>query len=555
MTKMRKSTGRMLLSACIFFIIMLGMNLRVLADESQPVEADFSVTLDVTDSSILPDTSLPRTYTGGVIEVVSANGANREGILLNRYNPVTVRTLYGGKITKAELTFVNSNYIDDFNTEDDNFTKTSDGNTVTFTADTSASVETFIIKMFNHDSPSESNYITQVKVWFTSKCIIAPPTVSPAFCGETLGNVELNGGVAAVPGTFSWEIPNTTRNNPGTINCRVNYIPADSAFQEIYDKINIDIPVTFVKRDRDIDDDGLGNTRLKGYSVSLDGGIGANFYMELSEEVIANKDNAYMEFTVPNGSGTETQKVLVKDAGTVTMKVYDDTETYYCFTCHVSAKDMNSTIKAKIVNGNETGTEYTFTVKDYADCLLDSTADDCEYVPLIKALLNYGTAAQEYFGVTGNGPANASLSAKDKDLSGVTADLINPPAYTKNLPEGVELAKVSLSLRSETTLSLYFKGIGPATDFSCKTNRIDKEKNGEYTIVRIRNIHATDLGNSCQVLIGNNSGSVNYSPMNFCKTVLNGGSNDAKLQNVCRALYKYNQAALAVKGTTVSSRK
>lgn len=554
MTKMRKSTGRMLLSACIFFIIMLGMNLKVLADESQPVEKEFYVTINVTDSSIPSDTSLPRTYTGGIIEV-STYGANQEGIMVNRSYSTTVRALYGGKITKAEVTLIDSSYIDDIGTPSENINKTTNGNTITFTAEPSASVESFIIKMFNHETVNEKNYITQVKVWFTSKCIIAPPTVSPAFCGEKLGNVELNGGVAAVPGTFSWEIPNVTQTNPGTINCRVNYIPADSAFVEIYNTIYIDIPVTFVKRDRDIDHDGLGNTRLKGYSVSLDGGIGANFYMELSEGVVANKDNAYMEFTVPNGTDTETQKVLVKNAGTVAMKVSGETETYYCFTCRVSAKDMNSTIKAKIVNGSETGTEYTFTVKDYADCLLNSTADGCEYMPLIKAMLNYGTAAQEYFGVTGNGPANASLSAEDKNLSNVTADLINPPEYTKDLPEGVELAKVSLSLRSETTLSLYFKGIGPATSFSCQTNRIDKETNGEYTIVRIRNIHATDLGNSCRVSFGNNNSYVNYSPMNYCKKVLSGGSNDAKLQNVCRALYKYNQAALAVKGTTVSSRE
>lgn len=44
--------------------------------------------------------------------------------------------------------------------------------------------------------------------------------------------------------------------------------------------------------------DGLG-TKIVGHSISLDGDIAVNFYMELSDSVIAHKDTAYMHFTIP----------------------------------------------------------------------------------------------------------------------------------------------------------------------------------------------------------------------------------------------------------------
>ena len=46
--------------------------------------------------------------------------------------------------------------------------------------------------------------------------------------------------------------------------------------------------------------DGVG-ARLVGHSVSLEGDIGVNFYMMLSDEIAAS-NTAYMLFTIPNGS-------------------------------------------------------------------------------------------------------------------------------------------------------------------------------------------------------------------------------------------------------------
>ena len=56
-------------------------------------------------------------------------------------------------------------------------------------------------------------------------------------------------------------------------------------------------------------EDGIG-ARLAGNSLSLNGNIGVNFYMELDDGVLADS-GAYLLFTYANGT---TKKVLVQEA-------------------------------------------------------------------------------------------------------------------------------------------------------------------------------------------------------------------------------------------------
>ena len=130
--------------------------------------------------------------------------------------------------------------------------------------------------------------------------------------------------------------------------------------------------------------DGIGE-RLMGYSLSLEGDIGVNFYMELDDAVIAD-ESAYMQFTLPNG---DTPKVPVSEAAQKTV----GGKTYYVFKCNVAAKEMTSDIKAQLIDGEKSGTEYTYSVKDYADYLFEHTVDSDEYekeAPLVRAILHTG---------------------------------------------------------------------------------------------------------------------------------------------------------------------
>ena len=122
---------------------------------------------------------------------------------------------------------------------------------------------------------------------------------------------------------------------------------------------------------------------------------------------------------------------------------------------------MNRALSTAILSRNtpiKSGVVYSYSVKEYADYLLAhaNERDDLKRAaPLVKAMLNYGAYAQIYFDKNPNNLANADLIEADKTLGEVT---ISEPQTVFALPESVTFAGSTLSLKSETTLSLYFTG-------------------------------------------------------------------------------------------------
>ncbi len=308
------------------------------------------------------------------------------------------------------------------------------------------------------------------------------------------------------------------------------------------------VNVTF-KGDLSTVDMGLGE-HLYGYSVSVEGDIGVNFFVELNNALLTS-NTAKMVFTVPNGKKTETQTLLVKDVvAKDSNKVVSGDKTYYVFKCSVSAKDMASDITVQLVDGEQSGNKYTCSVKAYADQLLaapgkyfaEGKAE--KGAAFVRAMLSYGSYAQKYFN-EGTPLADSYKAAMD--------DVYVPADFAYNdtnipLPDGVTFEGATLSLKSETTLSLYFKGLPADTTFTCTAgNEVQTEPNGEYVVARIRGIKANELENYFTVTFGN-GGSVTYNAMTYCYNVLKDDTVDDNLQNVCRALYLYAQAAINYAG-------
>lgn len=291
---------------------------------------------------------------------------------------------------------------------------------------------------------------------------------------------------------------------------------------------------------------GVG-ARLAGHTLSLDGDIGVNFYMELSSD-IAQSETAYMLFTIPGGASSYEVQVPVSQAVV--------TGSCHVFKCNVAAKEMTSVIKAQIIEGGECGPEYTYSVKEYADYLLanadeNGTDEQQAYfraAPLVKAMLNYGTAAQVYFDNHADAPANASLSEQDKAVTEVTPETINKPydSTGTDLPIDVTFEGSSLSLRSETTLILFLTSDRKLT-FSCGDLSVDKTTKNGFQIAHIRGIKAKDIGNDFTLTVsaGADSGAVTFCPLTYCYNVLSVYDSEDYLSLVVKALYRYWEAAAA----------
>lgn len=245
--------------------------------------------------------------------------------------------------------------------------------------------------------------------------------------------------------------------------------------------------------------DGIG-AKLAGYSLSLTGNIGVNFYMELSNDVV-NDESAYMNFTLPNGT---TSKVYVsgthEDGSTATTDTtVKDGVTYYVFTCEVAAKEMTSDIQAQMIgnNGEKKGTVHTYTVKEYADYILshmsaDESLTSRATIQLVKGMLNYGGAAQKYFGYKTDKLASDGLT--------LTGAVFNDTSIINNITNDANKASVThdnakvtfksayLSLNSTTDLCVYVQFADDVTvkedmfAIWCNTDQISKD---QYEVTKV----------------------------------------------------------------------
>ena len=272
---------------------------------------------------------------------------------------------------------------------------------------------------------------------------------------------------------------------------------------------------------------GIGE-HLDGYSLSLDGNIGVNFFMELDKSVIAD-ENAYMKFRLPNG---KTSVVLVGDAKQQTVSG----TTYYVFSCEVAAKEMNETITAQIITSDKKGEIYEYSVADYIQYIRDNPTEfDEKTLSLVNAMAGYGDYAKAYFN-------NENLDA-NTEMDAVTADTLASfdKQISGDLPEGITYYGSSLLLESNTTMRHYFK-VAEGTDVSALSFSGSK---GNYYYIDISNISAEKLGTIQNVTIGNCT--ISYSPMSYAYAVLSSKNTSESLKNLVKSLYLYEQAAEAYK--------
>ena len=294
--------------------------------------------------------------------------------------------------------------------------------------------------------------------------------------------------------------------------------------------------------------DGIG-AKLAGYSLSLTGNIGVNFYMELSDKIIADKD-AYMQFTLPNGTVT---KVLVSDAQTNT-EIKEGT-TYYRFPCEVASYEMTQDIKAQMFDGNgNCGKEYTYTVRDYAQYIIENGSLYVEAISFVATMLDYGACSQKYFKVAVDDLANKELNPSN-DISGMDSDYMDDFAAKKAEDDVLgQFAGFSMVLKSETTLNIFYEpkeGIDVSKlTFSVDGKEITPVKRGQYYILSLENIRANELENSKTFTVtdGTNTLSGEYCAMMYCYQVLHAaeGTYEDDLVTLVKAFSAYAYDAKSV---------
>lgn len=290
---------------------------------------------------------------------------------------------------------------------------------------------------------------------------------------------------------------------------------------------------------------GIG-AHLAGYSVSLNGSIGVNFHMDLTQDVLDDNE-AYMLFTLPNGT---TQKVMVSDARAKEPAVIEE-KTYYIFTCNVAAKEMTDTIQAQLITSDGSKTQvYEYSVREYAERIL-SGSYDAETKELVKAMLHYGAYSQEWFDYNTTNLANAGLDTLD--LSDADDwDEFNP--IITNDDKVGSFTSAYLTLESDTAINLKFK---LADGVSFEDLRVvvqdpmgnvvpaTTDTTENVCLITLTGIKASDLDTTYDFSVTDGEGNesvISYSAMSYACAVAN-SEMDQKLKNVTAALRIFNLRA------------
>lgn len=235
----------------------------------------------------------------------------------------------------------------------------------------------------------------------------------------------------------------------------------------------------------------------------------------------------------------------------------DDGLNHYKTTLKLGAAQLAKNIKVQLVTrpgyGDDVIKEFTTSVASYTKKLLDSTdASYAKYKPLLKSMLNYGTAAQSYFGYDTKTPANSCLADKDKTIGDIPKKDIERFNINKKFHiKGLTYYGTSLVLGDKVTMRHYFK-LEEGRDISnyiaymdvrCGensyySNKCKFQKKGDlYYIETTDSFKSIFERSTIEISDGNNSEYFMYSPMNYVAKAYIKGNMKPELKKLINSMY------------------
>ena len=289
---------------------------------------------------------------------------------------------------------------------------------------------------------------------------------------------------------------------------------------------------------------------LSNLSLSLADYIGVNYYFDFSDAVL-NDANAYVEFTREDQS---TVKYMVSEIKENTKVV--NGKTLYRASVPMAARQMSEAIKGKVVYGENNVVELeNMSVQGYADVIYKNEGNkySAEAVAAVKAMLNYGTAAQMNFKNKVKQLANAILSADDQKVVVDDSVFAQYKSNKEGSVTGLDYFGTSVLLKSKTGFAHYFTLTnGSIEDYTFTVGGKEVQpqmKNGKY-FVEFSDIYAKNLADSYELVVtkDNESMSIAFSVFAYANIVVKGDYSD-ELKAVVRSMYPYYEAALAYSKT------
>ena len=285
-----------------------------------------------------------------------------------------------------------------------------------------------------------------------------------------------------------------------------------------------------------------------GYSLTLKGDIGLNFYLNVIPEQITTGEgvNVHFEWDVKGNTKTSDYKLKTNEYKVIGGK------TYYKATCWVAAAEMNYDIHATAtINGALHPDTDDYSVKKYGMDVIGAPAGEFEkqdkLVALVKEMLNYGAQAQKVFDRLDVPLANADVTGYAMTEIGYETIPEQKSKMKEGLSElGLEYQGTTVVFLTKTTLRHYYSitdqsKFDSVKDSATFTYKDDKLSTGGVIYFEKSDISASDLDLVQTFSIGGKT--YNYSVLDYSRSVLKSGAMTDNEKKLAMSTYWYNRAA------------
>ena len=260
---------------------------------------------------------------------------------------------------------------------------------------------------------------------------------------------------------------------------------------------------------------------LKGTSVSLGSELVVNFYAEVTDT-----EGAAMAFSV----GEDTKTVPVAQARHIEGNLY-------AFPYTIAPAQMTDIIEATL---SDSGNAYqtSTSVRTYAEKLFASRQwDKLAAADMMVATLNYGAAAQKYFGYNTENLANAGYEKAP------TAEIPEGDSSSRasGSVSGISYYGASLVFETRIAVRFYFTVSGDIADYNFSIGEAPVAK-GDMYYVEVPDINPQDYAKDITLTV-NDQMTVTYSPMQYISRMY-GKTDSAELKALVNELYQYHLTAV-----------
>ena len=256
-----------------------------------------------------------------------------------------------------------------------------------------------------------------------------------------------------------------------------------------------------------------------------------NFYVPIAD------DYSISDYTVTYGGEDQTLS-----------EIQLSNKNYGVFTVKCAAKNMTDEKQFVIKNGDT----QIFSDNISAAGYLKQLKDHSTYGPMVKSMLRYGAAAQNYFGYKTDDPANSGIE-------GYGLDTLKELNIDDNSPSQVQYAQafdlqyssyygMNMTYDYDTSLLIAFRITGSyeaskaelEEKFVSDTYEVtcEKDNTGNFIIVKVANIPIMKLGEPVFTF-----GGVDVKATDYLARIANNPEKSDKLRDLCRGLYAFYASA------------